>query len=89
MANPDITVAIPTYKRERILLDSIQDILQQSHNNFELMVIDQSPEHPADFKQAIAAIKDKRFRYILADPLPCRLLGILRCTMPLHRLFCS
>ncbi len=64
----DICVAIPTYQREDVLLDTIQGVLDQSHQNLELLVIDQSPSHYAKFHKALAAISDKRFRHVYADP---------------------
>ncbi len=68
MSNPDICVAIPTYKREGVLLDTIHGILDQSHQNLELMIVDQSPNHSSEFTKAIGEIKDPRFLYFLADP---------------------
>ncbi len=66
--NPDICVAIPTYQREDVLLDTIRGVLGQSHQNLEVLVVDQSPSHSPDFEQKLKAITDPRLRYILADP---------------------
>lgn len=68
MSKPDICVVIPTYRREEVLLDTIDGILKQSHQNLELLVVDQSTEHSAETATALAAINDPRFRYYLADP---------------------
>ncbi len=65
---PDLSVVIPTYNREKELLDTIHDVLAQSHNNLELLVIDQTLKHSPETTQALAAIKDERFRYYQADP---------------------
>ncbi len=68
MKSPDITVAIPTYNREGVLIDTINDALQQSHQNLEVLVIDQSLTHDTETVKAIKGIKDSRFRYYQADP---------------------
>lgn len=68
MKTPDITVAIPTYNREEILLDTIHEILDQSYKNLELIIIDQSKEHTKKITQSIFAIDDRRFRYFKVDP---------------------
>ncbi len=67
-ALPDIAVAIPTYNREKELLDTIHGVLNQSHQNLELLVIDQTVSHSAEMAQKIASLKDPRFRYFVADP---------------------
>lgn len=67
--SPAITVAIPTYNREEVLLDTIQDVLKgQSFKNLELLVVDQTVEHQPSTEKALRAIKDPRFRYFRADP---------------------
>ena len=65
---PDISVVIPTYNREAELLDTIEMILKQSHENLELMVLDQSPTHSDEFQKNLAAIKDQRLRYLKIGP---------------------
>ncbi|MGF1539204.1 MAG: hormogonium polysaccharide biosynthesis glycosyltransferase HpsN [Pleurocapsa sp.] len=42
---PVISVIIPTYGREEILIESIQDVLQQDYAQFEVLVIDQTQQH--------------------------------------------
>jgi GT2 family glycosyltransferase len=44
---PLISVIIPTYGREKILIESIKDVLKQDYPNFELLVIDQTKKHEA------------------------------------------
>jgi GT2 family glycosyltransferase len=66
---PAITVAIPTYNREEVLVNTIKDVLlAQSYKNFELLVIDQSTKHNTDTEEFIKNIKDKRFRYFRTTP---------------------
>lgn len=86
MKTPDITVVIPTYNREKELLDTIQAILDQSHANLELLVIDQTKKHPSETGQALNNISDKRFKYFQVDPpsLPAaRNFGLRKARAPI------
>jgi glycosyltransferase involved in cell wall biosynthesis len=65
---PDITVVIPTYRREKELVDTVRAMLSQSHKNFELVVVDQSDDHLAETKTALQNISDERFRYFRTTP---------------------
>jgi len=65
---PDITVAIPTYNREAVLIKTILDVLAQSHSNLELLVIDQTKAHQPETYEALELIKDSRFRYFQIAP---------------------
>lgn len=66
---PAITVAIPTFRREQELMDTINDVLvKQTVKNLELIVIDQTPEHTEKVQKQLAAIKDRRFRYYKTTP---------------------
>ena len=40
-----ITVAIPTYNREQVLINTVQHVLAQGRRADEILVIDQTPEH--------------------------------------------
>ena len=66
--SPEISVIIPTYNREVELMNTIDMILSQSHNNLELIILDQSESHPEETVKALSAINDKRFRYIKIRP---------------------
>jgi len=68
MTKPDICVAIPTYNRGEILIDTIKDVLSQSYKNLELVVVDQSKNRTDNFISELSKIKDSRFRYFLAGP---------------------
>jgi glycosyltransferase involved in cell wall biosynthesis len=50
---PSISVIIPTYQREGILLDTIADILKQDYPSFEVLVIDQTPIHEPETEAAL------------------------------------
>jgi len=65
---PDITIAIPTYQRSEILLNTVHEVLNQSYKNLELLVIDQSIDLTPAALDALKSIKDSRFRYTQVDP---------------------
>ncbi len=44
MKNPFVSVVIPTLGREKILLNTLRDLLNQDYPNFEIIVVDQSDE---------------------------------------------
>jgi GT2 family glycosyltransferase len=67
-SQPDITIAIPTYRREAVLINTIIALFKQSHENFELLIVDQSNEHKPETETALADIKDPRYRYIKTAP---------------------
>lgn len=67
--NPAISVAIPTYNREKVLINTINDVLLgQSFNDLELIVVDQSTHHTEDTQKSLDSIKDPRFRYFKTSP---------------------
>lgn len=68
MSKPRVTIAIPTYNREEVLIDTIHDALDQTLTDIEVLVVDQTKEHTAATKEALQAIRDKRLRHIYADP---------------------
>jgi GT2 family glycosyltransferase len=45
MSFPFISVILPTYRREELLQDTIEAVLQQEYPNFELIVVDQTQNH--------------------------------------------
>ncbi len=67
-AKPEITVAIPTYNREEVLVNTIKDVLNQSYENLELLVVDQSKTHSSETEAALTNITDGRFRYYKTTP---------------------
>ncbi len=64
--HPLISVIIPTYKREKLLCDSILDVLKQDYPQFEVLVVDQTethePETQAFLTEMSAAGKIKLLR---------------------------
>ncbi len=45
MAYPSISLVIPTYRREQILKDTLEDVLKQDYPNLEILVVDQTETH--------------------------------------------
>ncbi|MDM9593141.1 glycosyltransferase family 2 protein [Pseudomonas guariconensis] len=62
LANPPLTVALLTYNRLHYLKESIAAVLEQSYQNFELLVLDNcSTDGTAQF---ILGLQDPRIRYV-------------------------
>ena len=60
--NDKISIIIPTYNREKYILNSIQSISNQTYFNIEIIIIDDcSTDNTA---QIIKKIKDNRIKYI-------------------------
>lgn len=59
---PTVSVVIATYKRAALLLRAIHSVLQQTCQDFEIVIVDDcSPDHTAD---AVRTIQDGRLRYL-------------------------
>lgn len=68
MNTPKITVAIATYQREEVLVDTIRDVLKQDFESFELIVVDQTKNHEETTLRSLNDISDPRFRYFSVTP---------------------
>ncbi len=83
MNYPKISVIIPTYGREKILIDSIKDVLQQDYPDFEVLVIDQTQNHEIEterFLQDLANSPKIRWYKVNWASLPgARNYGVRRC----------
>jgi len=64
---PKISVVIPTYGRDKVLLDTVRDVLKQDFD-FELLVVDQTPKHDAETQHFLDELTDPRVRYFLVGP---------------------
>lgn len=53
MGLPNISVAIPTYKREETLLGTLNQLLALRHRAYEILVIDQTTSHQAETTVAL------------------------------------
>lgn len=66
---PKIAVAIPTYNRGSVLIDTIKDIFIQSEQDFEIIIVDQSTYRDKDYISNIKTFsEDSRFHYYLVTP---------------------
>jgi len=64
-----LAVAIPTYLREQVLVDTIRHVLQQDPAPDEILVIDQTPEHDADVRAWLQEQHAKKtIRWITQSP---------------------
>ena len=48
MTLPFISVLIPTYGREKVLCDTITDVLNQTYDHYEVIEVDQTTHHEAE-----------------------------------------
>jgi glycosyltransferase involved in cell wall biosynthesis len=68
-ASIDVSVVIPTYRREAEVCEAIQSVLQQEGVNVECIVLDDTPEGSA--RSAVMALNDPRINYIVR-PIPSK-----------------
>ena len=64
--NPLWSVIVPTYRRERVLCETIQHLLELSYPHYELLVIDQTRDHDKVTEQFIRDCEARhpdRFRW--------------------------
>jgi glycosyltransferase involved in cell wall biosynthesis len=52
-----ISVIIPTYKREEPLRNTLRDVLQQDYTTFEVLVVDQKPEHEIETQHLLETLE--------------------------------
>ena len=66
---PFVSVGIPTLGREQVLLDTLDVVLAQDFERFEVIVADQSSNHKEEFLAELEELrKDRRLRYFLVAP---------------------
>lgn len=64
---PLVSVIIPTYRREELVVNAIQSVLDGCSLDFELLVFDDTPD--ASARDAVSAIADERITYhVMAEP---------------------
>ena len=62
LAEPPVSLIVPTYRRQDILCETIQSALKQRWREFEIVVIDQTPSTPA-FLDALISQNQDLVRY--------------------------
>jgi glycosyltransferase involved in cell wall biosynthesis len=60
--HPVVTVIIPTYNRENLIARSIQSVLCQSYEDFEVIVVDDGSKDRT--KELVKSLSDPRIKYI-------------------------
>lgn len=65
MSKPTVSVVLPTYNRAQLLGDSVQSVLNQTYDDFELIVVDDASTD--DTEDVIRDIGDSRVKYIEHD----------------------
>ena len=63
-----LTIAIPTFGREKILVDSINHLLQQSYSASEILVLDQTPTHEPETEAVLDKMDGNQIRWIRLSP---------------------
>lgn len=59
-----LSIIIPTYNRSRYLIQTVEQVCEQSFQGFELWVVDQSDDDQAEINRtAIEAMSDSRINY--------------------------
>ncbi len=65
---PELSVVIPTLNRGKLFHDTVRQVLQQAHADFDFWVIDQSdPAARAANEALVAELADPRLRYLHID----------------------
>jgi len=76
--NSKVSVIIPTYKRPHLIGRAIQSVLNQTYQNFEIVVVDNSPNNETE--KAVKEFGNKRIKYfrnkIRANPAKSRNQGV-------------
>jgi len=60
--SPKVSVVIPTYKRPHLIRRAIQSVLNQTYKNFEIVIVDSSPDNETE--KVVNSFNDKRIKYI-------------------------
>jgi GT2 family glycosyltransferase len=63
---PPVSIVIPTYKRGEVLCQTIDMALAQDYPDFEVIVVDQTPDPPEAVLACVAAA-GRRLRYVRRD----------------------
>ena len=60
--SPRVSVVIPTYKRPHLIGRAIKSVLNQTYQDFEIIIIDDSPDEATG--KVVKDLNDKRIKYI-------------------------
>jgi len=62
-----VTISVPTYMRERFIVGNVRSILASTYENFELIVVDQSPSRSTEYLLSGEFGSEPRLHYIHTD----------------------
>ncbi|MGH7432185.1 MAG: glycosyltransferase family 2 protein [Candidatus Methylomirabilales bacterium] len=65
---PSLSVVIPTYGREESLCETLKGVLQLSYADWELLIVDQTPEHKPETMAFLDTLPPPTRRIVLAAP---------------------
>lgn len=63
-----VSVVIPTYNRNRVLVQTIKSVLNQKFKNFELLIVDQSKKHDKFTQNFLEKVKSENVKYYKIGP---------------------
>ena len=68
MSLPSISVIIPTYNREKVLRETLADVLQQDYPDFEVLVVDQTTTHEPETDAYLQSLAESsRIQWLRLD----------------------
>ncbi|MCT7962381.1 hormogonium polysaccharide biosynthesis glycosyltransferase HpsN [Laspinema sp. D1] len=68
MSLPSISVIIPTYNREKVLRETLADVLQQDYPDFEVIVVDQTATHEPETDAYLQSLAESdRIQWLRLD----------------------
>jgi GT2 family glycosyltransferase len=67
-AIPPVSVIVPTYRRERVLCDTLSHLLAQDYPDFEVVVVDQTPDHEPETRRFLEAHSSQLRHHTLPEP---------------------
>ncbi|MCT7982317.1 hormogonium polysaccharide biosynthesis glycosyltransferase HpsN [Laspinema sp. A4] len=68
MSLPSISVIVPTYNREKVLRETLTDVLQQDYPDFEVLVVDQTPTHEPETDAYLQSLAEShRIQWLRLD----------------------
>lgn len=70
MSSPNVSVVIPTYQRERVLVETIDHLLRLEVSPAEILIVDQTERHePGTYRELAGLEREGRIRWLrLSDP---------------------
>ncbi len=63
--SPLVSVILPTYNRQKFIEEAIQSLLDQTYENFEVIIVDDGSEDKTE--EVVRSFDDKRIIYIYQD----------------------